>query len=403
MKKLLDTWAVTGKDLPELYRTLEELTERTHVLQFRTDEIQMLTLRDISDQIYGYINNASGTSNCNIPYSAFNLTYEKNEKNESEKKYLPDRDGILDEISEMKLMFVFGKESFLTTKRVLKTLSQRAGSSMGTFALRDELKIRFHRDGGYVAYMQTVPERCNILYREVDGLKKVYAVFGDRYKEIPQYPLVKHLLEGFETEMGKLNLDYYSVDNFNTDIQISFPEKAGDFGKVYNLPHTITPGLHIHMSDVGESSFIINGTIGYQKATMYMPSAEYARAHTKNAELSEILETVSNRIFPEYTKVPEKLMELLAIDIPEPAKLIPEIASYCGLKKVIGLKAEKEIIENLTLSFAAAAFQVNYTAYDLAVSFMDASVEATDGKKDPKILSNIRTAFMRALYFDYKG
>lgn len=387
VNNLLDTWRVSGTSKDELFKELKKLTSVTHMLECRSDNIQLMTVQDVEGgSLNGYLHLKGNILNKGIPVDALEKIGVTPE--------------LLDETTNSShLLLCVGNEVFFTTKRVLKTLSQRAGSGMGDFALREELKIRFYRDGGYVAYMEAIPAGCKVLYRQYGKIRKIYAVFSERYAMIPQYPLIKELISGFEAEMGESEILGYSVDHFGTDILLEFPKKASDFSLMYGCPETVMPGLHIHISDVGDSSFIIHGTARVKSSVVYIPAASYARAHTKNAETSEILEIVSKTIFVEYTKFPERLVQLLSIDISKPKELISKIVKHCNIRKELGVKLEKEITENLEQAINP---NLEYTAYDIAMMFLDLSADLEEGKSE-QMKNKVRSVLADAVFFKYEA
>lgn len=393
---LLDSWEVTGNQFNELYEVLEYLSNSTQVLDTRTDVLGILTCKNPSealgengDSLNGYLHDKVGTYNKGI--SVDWLT----------KKYGATPALIDETINQSHMLFKLGEGYFFTTKSVLKTLCQRAGSAMGDFALRDEIKIRFHRDAGYVQYMSAVPSQCKVLYREDKGAKKAFAVFASRYRIIPQYPLIKYLVEGFEKEMGKAVLIHYIVNHFDTEIFIEFPEKTKDFQKVYSLPEDVIPGIRIHISDTGESSFIINGTLRMKNMTIYIPGAKYARAHTTKAEIDAITEAVEQKIFAEYTKIPERLVELLQIDLTanKVQNLIPKVSRFCQIKETLGKKVEERMVENITGYINKKS---SYTAYDIFMMFVEAGYELEDEyKSNSDTITKIRSTFIQSAFYKY--
>ena len=116
------------------------------------------------------------------------------------------------------LLFRLGDGLFFASPKVLKTLCQRAGSNLGAAGLRSEMNIRFHRDAGYVAYMGLKPESCGILFRKQGKTKKMFAVFSERYKVIPQDLVYNYVLAAFKKKMGTVSLHHYEIDNFETEI-----------------------------------------------------------------------------------------------------------------------------------------------------------------------------------------
>lgn len=382
---LLDSWCESGtNDKKKLYSVLEQLSKSTYVMSGRTDNLQFFTHHETKSntELTGYLHNKKGTKTVKIPNGSL----------------LPGCDVLLREMENgVRMMFFLGNRMFFTTPKVFKTLSQRAGSACGDFVTRTEEKVRFHRDAGYAAYMAVAPCDCKIVYRKQDGAAKVFAVFANSYQLLPQYPIIKQIIEELEKEMGESDLVFYSVDNFNTEIYIDFPKKAKDFANVYSLPDEVIPGIRIHLSDTGESSVIINGTVRYKRSCTYIPDAEYKREHTKNASLDVILAGVDQKVFCEYTKIPEQMVKLLGIDIPDPKSCIEHVLRYTGIAKIIGKKAERSMLITLTSRINAS---LPYTAYDIAGLFLEISEDICQGRNFDTA-DKVRSALTKALWYKY--
>lgn len=395
---LHDAWAVSGTDKDTLYKTLKELSDATITIPVNSSNIEILTIRDADDTLNAYLHNSKGATNVAIPMDVLTRDYGATPELISET------------MKSSFLMFKVGKYIFFATKKVLKTLSQRAGSALCDFAERNELSIRFPRDTGYMNYMCVVPSACQMLVRKLNGASKVYAVFTDRYKMLPQYPLIKDMIESFEKEMGECSILYYNVDHFNTEVIVEFPEKAKDFVKVYSLPDQVVPGLRIHLSDTGESSFIIDGTIRVGRTVIYVPGAEYSRAHTRNADFTEMREYVGKHIFAEYTKIPDRLLELLQIPVVDPAGCIRKVFESCEFKKILGAAASTACLDALVASVNPG---LSYTAYDIASMFLEEgqNMERFPNGKDPSAdkrrcadsLSKLRNLFAKAVFYRYEA
>lgn len=386
---LLDDWSVTGTDgdKKRLYEVLEHLTKSTFLMKGKTDGIQFFTYKEdpSPDDLGGQLHGKKGSSAIKISLQKMKTLFGAGNE-------------LLKEMKEdVRLLLFLENRVFFTTQKVFKTLSQRAGSACGDFVACKDYSVRFHRDAGYAAYMKVMPADCKILYRQQEGAKKVFAVFANSYQLLPQYPIIKRIIEGLEKEMGVSNLIYYRVDNFNTQIFIDYPEKAKDFANVYALPETVTPGIHIRLSDVGESSVIINGTVRFKGNCLYIPSAEYKREHTKNATLNEIFKGVETKIFAEYTKVPEQMLKLLGINLADPAACLEKVMRYTGVGKIVGKRAEKQMLMDLTSQINST---IPYTAYDIAGMFLEMSEELCKNRGIDSA-DKVRTALTRALWYNY--
>lgn len=380
--KLLDSWSVSGNDFQTLYKELEELSARTKVLPINSRDIRIFTFQKMKEkEIFGFLHSGQKSIAYTLP------------KTEEEAE-----SGLVQELESNRLMFLMRQDKMWSTKKVLRTLSQRAGSKMGDFAMCDDPVVSFHRNAGYAAYMTVNPSDCMVLYREIGGIKKAYAVFTDVYKMIPQFPIVKDLIEAFEKEMGQAVLKCYSIDNYQTDILVTFPKVRDDFARTYNLPVKLSPGLHIHMSDVGDSSFIIHGMIGVRNAVVYIPGAEYTRPHTKKASLDQIKKNVEMKVFSEYTKVPKRMLELLTIDVDDTESLIPKLFKSCGFERAIGRIATKKLIAEVLQSLGSKA-----TAYEVATLLLEYEEEYERKQHfyNGTGIDAVRSAFMNALFFNY--
>ena len=298
-KMLLDNWQVSGNKKEGMFNYLERLENATKIIQTRSDVIQIFTL-DKTDpdekKFVGYRHGAEyGTIEDYIPFSRL-------------RKYDGMTDSIYDEVKKTKMLFVIGNGIYFTTKKVLPTLAQRAGSSTGKFAAMDSLKIRFHRDAGYVAIMEASPSPCNIMLREYGNAKKIFAVFSDGYTVISQKELINAVMTYGESIMGSSNI-YYRIDNFGTSINLEFPDYK-KFQVSEKLKGNVSPGILVQMSDTGDSAFSITGTLRMQTGICYVPGAFYTRKHTKNAEVGEIAEEAFKQILPKFEKYPKLIKKL---------------------------------------------------------------------------------------------
>lgn len=382
---LLDSWMTTGDSKDELLKALKELTDRTKVIPTKTDNIDIFTVTGMAnpETLQGYRHGADGTVVSKIDMSAVT----ENLKNETLNS------------SFRCLLLGLERHEFLTTKKVLVTLSQRAGSSMGKAAQKTSIKVRFFLDAFYNAYMKECPADCQVLYREVEGVKKIFSVFTDRYKLIPQYKVIGDLLSEFQKEFGNAEVRRYYIDNFETDILVEFPKKAEEFSRVYNLPEEVVPGVHIHVSDTGESSFVFCGStrVGKKRIT-YIPGADFARAHTKGADITEIMTEINQTVFSEFTKMPERLMELITIDLKDPRDYVPKLVKHCEIRKNFGKDAEKEIAEKISASINPT---IQYTAYDLVQLFLDEGADREAAYKNHESIDKVRKCFSKAVFYKF--
>lgn len=385
-KMLLDNWQASGNKKEKMFNYLERLENATKIIQTRSDVIQIFTL-DKTDpdekKFVGYRHGAEyGTIEDYIPFSRL-------------RKYDGMTDSIYDEVKKTKMLFVIGNGIYFTTKKVLPTLAQRAGSSTGKFAAMDSLKIRFHRDAGYVAFMEASPSPCNIMLREYGNAKKIFAVFSDGYTVISQKELINAVMTYGESIMGSSNI-YYRIDNFGTSINLEFPDYK-KFQVFEKLKGNVSPGILVQMSDTGDSAFSITGTLRMQTGICYVPGAFYTRKHTKNAEVGEIAEEAFKQILPKFEKYPKLIKKLSDISISDYEETAKKAAAYCGIKSSVSAKAESNVLDVALDSLKEIS---HCTAYDIASSIIEACDVIADDSCD-KMADKLHSCSEKALLFKY--
>ena len=391
---LLDTWEVKGSDFEQLYEVTEAIDRATKYVPMKTNELGLFTLNSMSsDAVNGYLHNKVGSAI---------ITYEMND--------LYAKHGATPElISELKnnsmMLFDLGGHLFYTTHSVLKTLCQRAGSPMGDAALRREPAIRFHRDALYASYMRTVPSDCHVIFREAEGAKKVIAVLTDRHAPISQTESISTAIDGFSESLGKPNLKWFRINQYETVIYVEYPEQSADFSNVVRENQTVTipadviPGIMIRTSDSGDSSFTVIGPMKIGSTIVYVPSAHFARAHTKRATVDAIAKELEKKVFVEFTKVPERLCDLMMIDIFDPVSIVAKIAKHCAIKKMLGLGVENDVVNNISCELNPT---INYSAYDIAMMFLREGARLEKERNRDDTINRIRNCFVQALFFKYE-
>ena len=316
-------------------------------------------------------------------------------------------DEVLEEVKAgLGSFFILGKGIFFPEESVLNTLCQRVGMGAGDFARDKAPRVRFHRDAGIVAFLSEHPSQLSVGYRDVDdgdglgSMKKVLYVCTDRMKPLDNISMTRSTKILFEKELGNAVLAGYRIDNHLAEIFYQFPDKATDFSNVYSLPDVVTPGVRISFSDAAQGSFSVIGTMSLKHSTIYLKNASFARKHTKNAEEQGIIKDVDAKVFREYTKVPDRLMELMAIDVKSPLLEIEHIVKdILNVKGTISQKAERQLLEEMT---AFVNPTLSYTAYDIAVEFIEAGSNLEKTGMSPVSISKIREMIPKVLDYSFK-
>jgi len=390
---LADSWQISGEGFEALEKAAEEMDARTKTVLVSSSGISLITVADRDpDGFIAYLHDTEGTTT--------QTTISPNELSENG---IYGKDQILSELQSDKLMLRIGGKLYPTTHRILPTLCQRAGMSAGGAILHEkDPVVAFHRDAAMARFMGVNPCDVKLVVREDGGLQKVFAAMSGRFGAISQKQLFANIRDIFESEMGASKGLTYSVDNYITDVYAEFPEKAKDFSASYGLSAEIIPGVQVLTSDTGVCSCTIYGTFRCSGSghVQYAPDAIYRRIHTSKATADEIREGVEKSIFPEYTRLPKRLCELLSIDVGDPEGAIESVARQMKLEKIYGKKPYEEIVNSLKERLSSHS---KYTAYDIAMMYIEKGSEKV---AEAELLSRQsrdrdRSIFLQAAFCKY--
>lgn len=387
-KMLLDKWKVSGTKKEDMFKYLEKMDELNKLVPTMTNEIQIFTLDHVDYEkgtLVGYRHGAGyGTIAEEILISKL-------------KKYDGMNKGLLNETEyDSKMLFMIGNDIFFTNKKIVVTLSQRAGTSTGKAAYKDNLKIRFHRDAGYVAYMEAFPSMCRLMIRKAGKAKKLYAAFADAYGIISQKDLVQDFMDCYEKEFGTSAV-YYQIDNYKTQIVLEFMNYK-PLASVKGFEKDIVPGIMIQMSDTGDTAFSVTGTIRTRVGTGYMPTPVYSRKHTKNAAEEISAEDALASMLPEFKKLPGVFKKLCSVHInKDREKIIRKAVSFCGIKRDVSAKAEGDALD---IVLNALKEEDEITACDIAVSIIEACDFLSEDMCE-KSSDKLKNCSVKSLYYKY--
>lgn len=352
MNILNDNWEVSGNDLGHLQKELYGMDERTEILSVRSDRMPLVTLMGTSgDNNWGYVHQSP------VVQKEINL----------DEIGSPD---IVKETRQIGTLLMVGDKYYPIGDRFMPTLFQRAGGvSGGELSKDNNRELQFYWNSAIGKYLQRHPVPIRLVKKtDESGKAKLFAAMSSRFALVSQNGFMKSILDVFVPEMGQPDQVRYKVSNYLTSVYLEFPEKARDFAAVYKLPASMIPGALILTSDVGECSCTIYGTYRMGSTFQYVPGASYKRIHTLNAGLKDIRDGINREVFPEYTKLPERLCELLTIDVPDPERTIESVVKQLGIERVYLLKGTRDIIDRIKSNISP---NNNYTAYDICQWFFE--------------------------------
>ena len=283
---------------------------------------------------------------------------------------------------------------YICSSSVLGTLCTRCNVSGDGLFINTVLRDQFLAERLFFA-----KKNCHVIMRRSnDGVPKVFAVLGSAYTPISQEIVVDVVQKCSEDLEATPELVNFVSDNFITRMYVEFPDISDDFAKTYKLPDKVSPGICVSTSDTGDSSLTVWGTVRIGKCTTSLFFGEYARKHSGEIDLEEIIENIRKNVFSEFTKAPETLLKLLSIDIKNPKKVIEKVINTTKLKKLLGKDNSVQLIEALQAEIDDHA---SYTAYDIATMIMSAP-ERTEGLAPGTLLVFQKNA-KEALFADYEN
>ena len=411
MNLLNDEYVKTGKDLQAFYEELQNVEENTSFEKKSLNSIKLLSCQDFA-------------GNETLIELDPKKPYKKNKKSISLKimpfdhKYLTtqgyDEDLVKEAVKSGLFIGSLRKPETIVpiSSHAISSMAQRAklgGSNFFKKSLTRDLSISEH-------FGSDTP--VTIVKRKENGLSKVFAVMSSDYSPISQ-KIISELVERIEKlaeeeNFGKTNCRSWYVSNEFTRIYLEFPDMAEEFFDMYMVSDVI-PGIMIETSDVGICAFRVKGYIRQGSYITYM-TEEYSQIHSGMIKKDEILDAARKSIFPKFSLYPERLAELMMINITDPSmtyeekfarlkKLCEHILKVSGIQKIIGKKRTKALKEQLAENFYISASvnpgeaEVNVSAYDVAELFI--SLPSRIENLNQSLIDRIAEATVSVYNFDF--
>jgi len=383
-EQLLDAFIETGNSVERFRELLKEVAAATTLTNAETRDFQLFSIREI--------NEGEGV----IIFHVYD--YEQSVKNEPPKLAKIKTGALIDLLGEKGYKEFLTKTRFLLwhngvmyfpSQNALGGLAARAElSGYGVFDPAHELFAllarRFERDS----------QEATLVVRNAGKLKKLVACMSKRYAYVQQ-KLMCDIMDGFAEDMGSEPVcTGWEVSQFFTRVYFDFPEKADDFAKTYALPSNITPGICLYTSDTGDASFTATGF--YNIGRNRIPFNIYRKKHSGLVDVKGIQNSIKHTVFDRYTKLPQRLCELINIPIDKPREVTEGILDQIGFIEEAGKRIGGKLVEVIISEYNSS---IPYTAYDIAMSIMSIPGRFTDGAEST--LRKIEAVVYKAAYADY--
>lgn len=289
-------------------------------------------------------------------------------------------DNIVEEIlnTTSMMMRFYGKTYFISNFAFF-TLSQRLG-------LGDAIYVNCpERDAFIAQIMMREPKSWKLCTRKLGNSRgqiyKVFAVHSGAYEHISQELLIE-ICEGLCSQNNyalfgsKGKVGRYEIDHDITQIVVEYPDAAKEVAAAYGLKDMI-PCVRMITSDTGKSSFVFQAL--WKKNSSYSVCESIRVSHRGvDANRESILPKINEKLFPAYTKLPERLVELMDIVIfpakaPQDTKkemeeLLRKIHKESKFVKFLTKKTEIRVRELMVNDFD---YSVPITAFDIASQYLD--------------------------------
>lgn len=361
--ELMDDWKVSGTDLAEFKDRIEDISNSTYVTNISTDKLTML-----------HYLNTQGTKLLFSVLMKHQIEANKQIGTRLDIQMLYDNgisQDFIDELEDTKLMLRLDGEGaqrediYFTSSHLSRDLAARA--QLAGDAVYDPT---IERDT-YI--MSRYSKQCNKAMAVVrrnssdnNAVHKVFALPTATYRQIDQRILID-IIDQLEADLGKCECRNWSIDHFMTRIFLSFPEKAEDISAVYGLPDVLVPGFLLETSDTGDCSVRVI-SCWERKRGCFARFGAVEREHRGRVCENDILATMKEKLMKKYTQLPQRLCELMTIDLHDPVAAVEHVFNDVAMAHALGKKRSDNLKDIMTGLVSSAT---SMTAYEIAMMFLD--------------------------------
>lgn len=225
--------------------------------------------------------------------------------------------------------------------------------------------------------------KTHIIYREENGVRKIFAFMGSRYQDNFQSCMTA-ILDSIQDEavLGDMIVRSWHQDHRFTKIHVEFPKAAEDIAEAYpELDKEFVPGIELQTSDVGASSLTARGILRVGRSNIVF--GEVGIPHS-TCDMDKLNKKIDEKIFSNVRTLPEVLsnqfesiLDYAVVDLSTEEgqkknlerfeSIITEVVKP-SLKKILGDLRINELIE-------ACMAEINpslpYTYYDCSMYILE--------------------------------
>jgi len=354
-EELLDSWHVSGSNYSEFAARVIDITESTQVVDANTSDIAIFSVRDFSGPVES-LDKLPLAVMCapqvlqHLPAPRTYLSLKKCRENNVPEAILAETA----EQTKLLLQLAGGMQTlsdgpkkrhniFFTSAGISRDLAARA--RLAGEAVYEPTEER----NAYIMSRYALhPLNIKAIVRTANNTSgktnyKVFALPTANYCPIPQ-GVVLDILDALQGTLGAMHCEQWYMDHSITQLWASFPDKAKDIAEVYLLPDVIEPGILIETSDTGDCALRISAA--WRSKTSRAIIGTYQHEHRGKFDAMAAVEQAKDSILTAYTKLPERLCELLTIDVVDPQAAIDRILHTVTVDEAVS-SSRKRRLENV--------------------------------------------------------
>lgn len=416
--ELTSNYIEQGNDFDKFFSLIEEIDNSTYEVEMHLSDLKLYAMWN-SDSDYRELALMSGQGTFSDNIAKFKKTCEQQNKankicfallfpNECMKHIAIDKQEFvnygIDEPfmhefeNASKLMFKLDKHTYFVSPLAFNTLLRRArlgGEAMVSPSIGRAMEI--FKTFQWKNYDSKDNKKAKLIVRKKDNVELAIAMHSPKYCYVPQKILADIYNEisngNITAKMGMPNCEKWVVTHEISLCYMNFPDLAEDVAMMYNQRETAIPGVCIATSDSGESSLTIRGY--WKLGTGYIAGSSFKRQHRGEIDTKEFVESSLEQIYSEYTTIPDRLAELLCVDVYDVPKILKKVFKQIGMTVCLGDKRSQLMYDTLCAELSSQ----NNTAYDLALAIVSLQ-DRIQGVERSTIEKYEKVAY-KAIFADY--
>lgn len=389
--KLTDTWSLKGTKYEDFAANIRELTSATYTVKLMTSQITMLSLLgqspkypdDLITSVYSA--NPEGAHKCRVSIPRIKGKYGEALFNEFEKNtHLMLRLGNLG---------TQASDTYFTSKMLSRDLAARANLAGDAVYEPSDARDAYIMER-YIKH----PQEVIAVIRTDGAAQKMFALKSDEYNNIEQTVLMK-MADELVSKIGDFNCEGWYIDHTISQVWLSFPTYAADICATYHLPDCFVPCVLLETSSTGDCSLrAVAMWMSPKHKACFARLGKFEKPHRGTWHTDVVLDNMSAALMGRYTELPQRLAELLTIDVDDSAAAIEAVFKLTHAEKRIGKRRAIQLCEALQDEVASMP---TMTAYELTVLLMEAPARLVANEFDNRWHEELETIVGEVPYLDW--